>query len=608
MALKEIDHNALIYVALSEKGFALGTQLAQELGGEVHGLKSRMPQASASFESTIDHLVELFLAGRPIVAICASGIIIRALAPYLSDKWQDSPVVALSEDGQSIVPLIGGHHGAITIARKIADVTSGHAAITTASDVGSGIALDEPPHGYQLANPEQAKNIMADIVNGAGVDISGAGELSGWLSAIKQGDDVRMTLASKRCTPQPSELVYYKQNMVIGAGCARGCTPQELSDLFHNAIQAAEIDPAMISAIGSLDLKADEPAMLSLAKQLNVPFRVFDKDTLATFSDKVTDPSDIVEAEVGTPSVSEASALALAGEGAELVVSKVKSANATIAIAKMAQSQISDAGRKPGKLSLIGIGPGKSEWRTPEASRLIAEADLLVGYRLYIDLLGASAAKKPAMHFALGEEELRCRTALEEAAKGQDVALICSGDAGIYAMGALVFELLARAEDDGGVSEGAKRVEVITAPGISALQAAAARSGAVLGHDFCTISLSDLLTPWEVIEQRLHGAGAGDFVIAFYNPVSMRRKTQLARAKDILMQYRGGDVPVLLASNLGRVQEKLTYRTLESLDVNEVDMLTVVMIGSSQSRHVNLGRAEAIYTPRGYAKHLDKDK
>ena len=608
MALKEIDHNALIYVALSEKGFALGTQLAQELGGEVHGLKSRMPQASASFESTIDHLVELFLAGRPIVAICASGIIIRALAPYLSDKWQDSPVVALSEDGQSIVPLIGGHHGAITIARKIADITSGHAAITTASDVGSGIALDEPPHGYQLANPEQAKNIMADIVNGAGVDISGAGELSGWLSAIKQGDDVRVTLASKQCTPQPSELVYYKQNMVIGAGCARGCTAQELSDLFLNAIQAAEIDPAMISAIGSLDLKADEPAMLSLAKQLNVPFRVFDKDTLATFSDKVTDPSDIVEAEVGTPSVSEASALALAGEGAELVVTKVKSANATIAIAKMAQSQISDAGRKPGKLSLIGIGPGKSEWRTPEASRLIAEADLLVGYRLYIDLLGASAAKKPAMHFALGEEELRCRTALEEAAKGQDVALICSGDAGIYAMGALVFELLARAEDDGGVSEGAKRVEVITAPGISALQAAAARSGAVLGHDFCTISLSDLLTPWEVIEQRLHGAGAGDFVIAFYNPVSMRRKTQLARAKDILMQYRGGDVPVLLASNLGRVQEKLTYRTLESLDVNEVDMLTVVMIGSSQSRHVNLGRAEAIYTPRGYAKHLDKDK
>ena len=608
MALKEIDHNALIYVALSEKGFALGTQLAQELGGEVHGLKSRMPQASASFESTIDHLGELFLAGRPIVAICASGIIIRALAPYLSDKWQDSPVVALSEDGQSIVPLIGGHHGAITIARKIADITSGHAAITTASDVGSGIALDEPPHGYQLANPEQAKNIMADIVNGAGVDVSGAGELSGWLSAIKQGDDVRMTLASKQRTPQPSELVYYKQNMVIGAGCARGCTAQELSDLFHNAIQAAEIDPAMISAIGSLDLKADEPAMLSLAKQLNVPFRVFDKDTLATFSDMVTDPSDIVEAEVGTPSVSEASALALAGEGAELVVTKVKSANATIAIAKMAQSQISDAGRKPGKLSLIGIGPGKSEWRTPEASRLIAEADLLVGYRLYIDLLGASAAKKPAMHFALGEEELRCRTALEEAAKGQDVALICSGDAGIYAMGALVFELLARAEDDGGVSEGAKRVEVITAPGISALQAAAARSGAVLGHDFCTISLSDLLTPWEVIEQRLHGAGAGDFVIAFYNPVSMRRKTQLARAKDILMQYRGGDVPVLLASNLGRVQEKLTYRTLESLDVNEVDMLTVVMIGSSQSRHVNLGRAEAIYTPRGYAKHLDKDK
>ena len=123
-------------------------------------------------------------------------------------------------------------------------------------------------------------------------------------------------------------------------------------------------------------------------------------------------------------------------------------------------------------------------------------------------------------------------------------------------MGALVFELLARPQKAGGVSEAAKRVEVMTAPTApSALQAAAARSGAILGHDFCTISLSDLLTP-EVIEQRLHGAGAGDFVIAFYNPVSMRRKTQLARAREILMSYRGGDVPVLLASNLGRVQER----------------------------------------------------
>ena len=205
----------------------------------------------------------------------------------------------------------------------------------------------------------------------------------------------------------------------------------------------------------------------------------------------------------------------------------------------------------------------------------------------------------------MGEEEARCRYALETAATGKDVAIICSGDAGIYAMGALVFELLDRTDHTGGVSDAARRVEVVSAPGISALQAAAARSGALLGHDFCTISLSDLLTPWTAIEQRIHAAGAGDFVIAFYNPVSMRRRSQLASAKDILIAYRGENVPVLLAQNLGRPDEKLAYRTLGTLDIDEVDMLTVVMVGARSSRMFERGSGTVIYTPRGYAKHID---
>ena len=174
-------------------------------------------------------------------------------------------------------------------------------------------------------------------------------------------------------------------------------------------------------------------------------------------------------------------------------------------------------------------------------------------------------------------------------------------------MGALVYELLDRSEEAGGVSAAARRVAVATAPGISALQAAAARSGAILGHDFCAISLSDLLTPWDAIERRIHAAGAGDFVVAFYNPVSRRRRTQLANARDILLSYRGGDVPVLLASNLGRPEEDIRYRTLATLDIDEVDMLTTVMVGASSSRQLSLGRGEAVYTPRGYAKHLDRD-
>ena len=172
-------------------------------------------------------------------------------------------------------------------------------------------------------------------------------------------------------------------------------------------------------------------------------------------------------------------------------------------------------------------------------------------------------------------------------------------------MGALVYELMAREEN--GVSDAARRVEVVSAPGISALQAAAARIGAPLGHDFCAISLSDLLTPREAIVKRLHAAATGDFVIAFYNPVSKRRRTLLAEARDILLAHRPPETPVLLATSLGRPEEELRYRRLDQLEVDEVDMLTVVLIGSSQSRLAALGEGPRMFTPRGYARKIDGD-
>ncbi|MGR3292167.1 MAG: precorrin-3B C(17)-methyltransferase, partial [Paracoccaceae bacterium] len=266
-----------------------------------------------------------------------------------------------------------------------------------------------------------------------------------------------------------------------------------------------------------------------------------------------------------------------------------------------------EAGTSRGRLSVVGIGPGQAAWRTPEASRLIAEADELVGYGLYIDLLGPLAAGKKRSDFPLGGEEDRCRYALEQAGEGRNVALICSGDAGIFAMGALVFELLDRTPDQHGVSDAARRVEVINAPGVSALQAAAARAGAPLGHDFCAISLSDLLTPRADIVKRLQAAAEGDFVIAFYNPVSKRRRTLLAEARDILLQHRPADTPVMLASSLGRPEEDIRYRRLADLDVGEVDMLTVVLVGSSNSTMAELGEGPRMYTPRGYARRIDGD-
>ncbi|MGB7286776.1 MAG: precorrin-3B C(17)-methyltransferase, partial [Salaquimonas sp.] len=299
--------------------------------------------------------------------------------------------------------------------------------------------------------------------------------------------------------------------------------------------------------------------------------------------------------------VAEGAALALAGKDSDLIVPKRKSKRATVAIArsrKVLKMSLHEEARSRGKLFVVGIGPGQEGWRSPEVSRMIGEASDLVGYSLYLDLISEISAGKTRHDFDLGKEEDRVRHAMELAGTGKDVALVCSGDAGIYAMATLVFELL----QNGGLSDAASRIEIAVSPGISALQAAAARAGAPLGHDFCTISLSDLLTPWEAIQMRVKAAAEGDFVIAFYNPVSKRRRTQLAYARDVLLKHRPADTPVILATDLGRPAEKVRVVPLAELNIDDVDMLTVVVVGSSETRTVKTGDGKTwVYTPRGYA-------
>lgn len=591
-----------VVICLSRAGEEVAQKLAAALGARVHGRAGRVARADAFFANALEHVRELFAAGVPVVGVCASAILIRAVAPLLSDKRREPPLVSVSDDGAVVVPLLGGHRGANRLARRAAEALGGKAAVTTAGDVALGVALDEPPAGYCLANPEDAKPVMAALLSGAGVR-----QVGERLFDLPEdpGGMVEIHVATAPVAGSEARLVYHPQRFALGVGCARGADPAELWELVRAVLDKAGVAPGAVASVNTLDLKADEPAMNELARRLGVPLRLFGAEELSRQEARLANPSEIVRAEVGCPGVAEGAALAAVGPEGALVVEKHKSANCTAALARAPGPITTHAGRARGRLSLVGIGPGQAAWRTPEASRLIAEADELVGYGLYIDLLGPLAAGKPRRDFPLGGEEARCRYALEEAGKGRNIALVCSGDAGIYAMGALVFELLDRAPDEGGVSGAARRAEVISAPGISALQAAAARAGAPLGHDFCAISLSDLLTPREDIVKRLHAAAEGDFVIAFYNPVSKRRRTLLSEARDILLGHRPADTPVLLASNLGRPEERLHYRRLADLEVDEVDMLTVVLVGSSQSRLAGLGEGPRMFTPRGYAKRID---
>jgi len=594
-----------VVVALSQSGEATAHKVARALGAAVHGRENRVVQADVFFANALDHVRDLFAAGVPVVGVCASGILIRAVAPLLADKTKEPAVVSVSDDGAVVVPLLGGHRGANRLARTISDALGGTAAVTTSGDVALGVALDEPPAGWRLVNPQDAKGAMAGLLSGGGATVVGSAT---WLADLIVGADLKITCSAERVADlSETHLQFAPLLVTLGVGCARDCAPDELATLVADTLKEAGITQQAVHSVNSITLKGDEPAIINLARDFGVPLRLFEASDLEAETPRLATPSDVVFAEVGTHGVSEAAALAQGGTDATLLVTKRKTANATCALAIVDTPLMQMRGRARGKLSVVGIGPGQAAWRTPEVSRLVADADELVGYGLYIDLLGPLAHGKTRSDFPLGGEEDRCRYALEQAGKGLNVALVCSGDAGIYAMGALVFELLDRGPAQMGVTDAARRVEVQCSPGVSALQGAAARAGAPLGHDFCAISLSDLLTPREDIIKRLHAAAVGDFVIAFYNPVSLRRRTLLAEARDILLQHRPANTPVMLASSLGRPEEHVRYRDLADLDVDEVDMLTVVLVGSSHSRLAQLGEGPRMFTPRGYARKIDGD-
>ena len=233
---------------------------------------------------------------------------------------------------------------------------------------------------------------------------------------------------------------------------------------------------------------------------------------------------------------------------------------------------------------VVGIGPGAAMGRTAAASAAIERADVLVGYRAYIELLQPEFSQKPMVQTGMRGETERCRAALELSRAGKTVALVCSGDASVYGMASLMLEI-ASCEDE---------IEIV--PGVTAALSTSALLGAPLGGDYATVSLSDLLTPWDVIERRLHAAGAGDFCVAIYNPASHTRRAHLSAACEILMKYRPSAQMCGWARNIGRAGQETKILTLEALSTQTLDMFTTVIVGNSQTV-LKDGR---LVTRRGY--------
>ncbi|MEE9316704.1 MAG: cobalamin biosynthesis protein, partial [Rhodospirillales bacterium] len=478
-------------VALDPGGLKLARTLKPLLpGAQVHGLQGRTEGADQTFADVAGHLQGLFGQSRPIVGICAAGILIRALAPVLGDKRLDPPVVALAQDGGFSVPLLGGHRGANRLARAVAEATGGQAALTTAGDVRLGLALDDPPPGWRVQNPEAAKAVTQALLAGGPVGLEVDAGDAGWITdsgaEFTGGAPLSIVVTDRAVDDPGGDLVLHPPVLALGVGCERGTEPKELIGLAEDTLSGAGLAPGAVACVASIDLKADEDAVLALAAHLGVPARFFTAAELEAEAARLATPSDVVFREVGCHGVSEGAALAAAGEAGEFAVEKKTAKRATCAIARAPGSiDPEKVGRARGRLTVVGIGPGHAGWRTPEATKALMAADDVVGYRLYLELIADLIEDRKRHPSDLTEEEDRTRLALDLAASGKTVALVSSGDAGIYALAALVFELLDledRAEWN--------RVEVSVTPGISALQAAAARIGAPLGHDFCAISLS----------------------------------------------------------------------------------------------------------------------
>ncbi|WP_292743694.1 precorrin-3B C(17)-methyltransferase [Nostoc sp. NMS4] len=549
-------------------------------GATLYGLEGRTSGVDVSFTNFGETMRDLFAQGTPLIGICAAGILIRTLAPMLSDKQQEPPVLAVAEDGSAVVPLLGGLGGVNDLARRIAEALDVKPAITTTGYLRLGTTLLSPPPGYHLANPDDAKKFISDVLAGAQVKLEG---IAPWLSdsklPIDPKGDLTIQVTERLVTPRANCLVYHPATIAIAIAIS-DIIIDDAVVLVHKLLADAGLASASVAGIFAPIATAADPAIHAVASALKVPARFFTPNQLESLLSQGYSP---------------AQAAAIAATGTSPLSSPFP--NIVIAIAPQPIDP-NTIGQPRGRLAIIGTGPGGSQWMSPEVKEILKSATDLVGYKTYLDLVGSLADGKERHESDNREEEARATLALDLAASGRYVAVVSSGDPGIYAMATAVFEVCDRYPKPEWDS-----IDIHVAPGISAMQAAAAAIGAPLGHDFCAISLSDILKPWSAIAQRITAAAEADFVIAFYNPVSKERTWQLAEARNILLQHRTPDTPVVLARNLGRPGQTVRAIALEQLTPASADMRTIILVGSTKTRTIK-GRNGNIwvYTPRRYTK------
>ena len=515
------------------------------------------------------------------VLFCAAGIAVRVVAPLLGTgpaaKKSDPAVVVVDEAGRFVVPLVGGHGAeANSLAVEVAELLEATPVLTTATDSAGLPALDQLPGLAARGDVAGATRAMLDGARPT-VACDLPGGLEAWGGPAARWDtpaaEAEVTLAVTDRADARADVTLHPASLVAGVGASTDAPEHEALALLRAALDGAGLAPESVGLVGTIDRRAADPVVAALGHDV----MAFTAEELASV--EVPNPSETVRAEVGTASVAEAAALLAAGAGSQLVVEKTKGPHATVAVARRA--------RPRGSVAVVGLGPGAARHRTPAATAAVRGAESVIGYTLYVEqVAGLLRAGQDVVSSPIGAEAERCGEALRRAASGQRVALVCSGDAGVFAMATLVLELAPR--------HGNPPVEIV--PGVTASLGAASILGAPLAHDHALISLSDLLTPWELIERRIRAAADADMAVALYNPRSARRTTQLQTAKDILLASRPASTPAGVVANATRPGQRVVLTTLGELDPDGVDMVSIVIVGCSATRVLN-GR---MVTPRGF--------
>ena len=537
-----------------------------------------------------------------IIFVGSLSASVRLFHPYLISKDKDPGIIVMDHKGSKLIPLIGLHQSNTEkIAHQISHLFDGEVITTNKSTTNKLFNIDQFGYSWGWKRSGSIKNWSRLVIaqsnqhpvffhQTSGSNIWKSAELSKTVFEIGKTEVSHFPERTFHISSSNQyKNTWHPPTLWIGIGCERNTSKKLIRNAIDDCLISNELSELSIAGLATVDLKKNEKAILEIIKEKNWPIRYFSSIELSKID--VPNPSVNVFKEIGTPSVAEAACISAAGEESKLIIEKkiYKEDGSGAVTLSIAESPNQFAPGK-GEVHIVGSGPGDLSYLTGDAKKALTKCSVWIGYKIYLDLLEPfRSSGQIRIDSELTQEKKRCEKAIQLAEQGIKVAIISSGDAGIYGMAGLVIELSQTIENE-------FRPLVEIHPGISSVQLAASIAGAPLMNDFCVISLSDKLTPWEKIENRIDGAIQGDFVVAIFNPRSQERNWQLQKTISMFLKARGSNTPVFIARQVGRAEQSIKLCKLSTINIDEIDMFTLLIIGNSYTKILG----NKFVTQRGY--------